>query len=164
MKPNVHKQSLDAALAEAAGLIAERDALDQQVERLNRKIQDLVAAVEGLAPLCGIDAKKEYAYLFPYDMEPEVGFTDAIRKVLSTVPMNMYTAVGVRDELIKSGFDVDKYTNPMASVHTILKRLVENSEVLTYDEEGKTVYCWNPVELYRKRLKDAAKAKKKSKR
>jgi hypothetical protein len=157
---SIHKQSLEAALAEVRELIKERDELDRKVDGLNLKIADLVAAIDGLAPLCGINARTEYPSLFPYEVEPEIGFTDAIRKIFSVVPARAYTAVGVRDELVKSGFDLDKYTNPMASIHTILKRLVATHDVDAFDEEGRTVYVLSPTAILRQRLKRAKKTTK----
>jgi len=36
----------------------------------------------------------------------------------------------VRDRLEAIGFDLDKYTNRLAAVHTVLKRLNQSQEVL----------------------------------
>src|SRR4030095_8159630 len=56
-----------------------------------------------------------------------LGLTDAIRIVMrGGVPM---TPIEVRDRLKASGFDVSKYANDLAAVHTILKRLNESGEL-----------------------------------
>src|SRR5438045_3861677 len=143
MNEHIHKKSLSAALQEISNLIKERDQLESHVERLNKQIGDLTQAVEALGPLCDVDVKKEYPDLFWDAVEPEIGLTDAVRKIMSTRPIEGYSAVALRDKLTESGFDMDKYTNPMANIHTILKRLVRSSAVNTLDDEGRTYYIWN---------------------
>ena len=39
------------------------------------------------------------------------------------------TAVEVRQQLEAMGFDVSKYANDLAPIHTVLKRLTESNEV-----------------------------------
>jgi len=82
-----------------------------------------------------------------------MGLTDAIRLVVrgAGVPM---TPVDVRDRLQAIGFDVSKYANDLAAVHTILKRLNESGELRFIPRApGKHQYIWNrpttPVVLTR---------------
>jgi len=72
-----------------------------------------------------------------------MGLTDAIRLVVrgAGVPM---TPVEVRDRLHAIGFDVSKYANDLAAIHTILKRLNDSGEVrFIAREPGKHQYTWN---------------------
>jgi len=65
--------------------------------------------------------------LLGYQPTVPLGLTDAIRIVMrSGVPM---TPVEVRDRLRAIGFDVSKYANDLAAVHTILKRLNGSGEL-----------------------------------
>jgi len=54
------------------------------------------------------------------------------------------TPVDVRDRLHAIGFDVSKYSNDLAAVHTILKRLNESGELrFLARTPGKHQYLWN---------------------
>jgi hypothetical protein len=56
-----------------------------------------------------------------------LGLTDAIRLVMRTgVPL---TPTEVRERLQGIGFDLGKYANDLAAVHTILKRLNSSGEL-----------------------------------
>jgi hypothetical protein len=56
-------------------------------------------------------------------VKEERGLTDAIRNLLESRPREWFDAVKVRDKLVKDGFDFSGYTsNPLASIHTVLKR------------------------------------------
>ena len=45
---------------------------------------------------------------------------------------------------MKAGFDLSGYSNAMASIHTILRRLEEGGEVEKKEEGLKTVFRWKP--------------------
>jgi hypothetical protein len=56
------------------------------------------------------------------------------------------TPTDVRDRLRAIGFDVSKYANDLAAVHTILKRLNESGELRFIPrghEPGKHAYLWH---------------------
>jgi hypothetical protein len=60
---------------------------------------------------------------------------DAVRLVVSSG--SSWTATGIRDRLEAIGFDLSKYKNPMASIHTAVNRMIENQEMHWMpDEEG----------------------------
>jgi hypothetical protein len=44
--------------------------------------------------------------------------------------------------LAKAGFNLNAYTNPLASIHTILKRLAERGEVTASMNDGQMYYRW----------------------
>jgi len=72
-----------------------------------------------------------------------MGFTDAVREVLKASGGWM-TPTHVKNGLIRMGIDLDaKYSNPLAVIHTTLKRLDDNEEVAkdTHPTAG-TVYKW----------------------
>ena len=48
----------------------------------------------------------------------------------------------VRFRLKSEGFLIEKYQNPLAVIHTTLKRLEEQGEVETIKKDGKTFYKW----------------------
>jgi hypothetical protein len=56
------------------------------------------------------------------------------------------TALEVRDRLVAIGFDVDRYSNALASIHTVLKRLYEAGELTERDRaedpRAKAAYAY----------------------
>lgn len=71
-----------------------------------------------------------------------VGLAASIRATLSTSPRKWFTATEVRDALLKAGFDFENYaSNPLASIHSSLKRLKpEEAEMTTMD--GVMAWRW----------------------
>jgi len=129
-----YRRALDAATREYEELGARRRDIDQRLAELGQTIGTLTRLL-GLTPTV------------PY------GLTDAIRLVVrgAGVPM---TPTDVRDRLVGIGFDMSKYANELAAVHTILKRLNDGGEVRFVPRPGgKHQYTWNrmvtPVVLTR---------------
>ena len=52
----------------------------------------------------------------------------------------------VRDRLQAVGMDLGHYANPLAAIHTVLKRLVESGEAQAAeaDEANRSVYQFSP--------------------
>ena len=104
-----YRRALEAATKEYEALGAQRREIDQRLAQLSQSIATLTRLL-GLTPTVPL------------------GLTDAIRMVVrgAGVPM---TPVEVRDRLHAIGFDVSKYTNDLAAVHTILRRLNGSGEL-----------------------------------
>jgi len=119
-----YRRALEAAILEYETLGARRREIDQRLAELAQTI-NMLSRLLGLAPTV------------------PMGLTDAIRLVVrgAGVPM---TPIEVRDRLRAIGFDVSKYTNDLAAVHTILKRLNESGELRFIPRgPGKHQYSWN---------------------
>jgi hypothetical protein len=117
-----------AALAAA---ISEYEALGEQRRDIDQRLAQLAQTIGTLSRLIGLTPTVP------------MGLTDAIRLVVrgAGVPM---TPIEVRDRLHAIGFDVSKYTNDLAAVHTILKRLNESGELRFIPRApGKHQYTWN---------------------
>ena len=103
-----YRRALESATREYEELGAKRQAVDKRLAELAQTIGTLSKLV-GLTPTVPL------------------GLTDAVRLIMrGGVPM---TPVEVRDRLHAIGFDVSKYANDLAAVHTILKRLNESGEL-----------------------------------
>ena len=103
-----YRRALDAATREYEELGARRQAIDKRLAELAQTIGTLSKLI-GLTPTVPL------------------GLTDAVRMIMrGGVPM---TPVEVRDRLHAIGFDMEKYANDLAAVHTILKRLNESGEL-----------------------------------
>jgi hypothetical protein len=144
MSEDQYRQALETARRELAKLETERAELDRKIERKKQGIL-------GLSQLVSEDDENAPSFM---DLlrtmvgEPE-GLTDGCRAVLRTAGTAL-TPTEVRDGLIALGYDLSGYSNVMASVHQILKRLVASQEaqMIRYDGEpdGKKAYVWsNPL-------------------
>jgi hypothetical protein len=119
-----YRRALEAATREYEALGARRQEIDRRLAELAQTIGTL-SRLLGLTPTVPI------------------GLTDAIRLVVrgAGVPM---TPVEIRDRLRAIGFDVEKYANDLAAVHTILKRLNESGELRFIARGvGTHQYVWN---------------------
>lgn len=124
-----YRTALDAASREYETLLAER-------ARIDARIAQLAQTIGSLMRLC--------------NLQPTVGWglTDAVRGVLRAAGHPL-TAVEVRDQLEAMGFDIARYSNDLASIHTVLKRLNQAGEVdfvpRAHDKPG---YRWRkPVRV-----------------
>jgi hypothetical protein len=103
------------------------------VEEEEERITHLRQSVASLSRLCGE----------AFDDEDEFGLTDAIRMALKAHGGHL-NPQQVRAQIERLGFKTEKYTNVLASIHTVLKRLVIKGEVddSATAGDGKTAYRW----------------------
>lgn len=121
MTTDEYRVALDAAIREYEALGARRRAIDERLAQLAQTIGTLNR-------LCGFVSTVQW------------GLTDACRVVLKGARRPM-TPVDVRDRLDAIGFDLSKYSNSLAAIHTILKRLHESGEVLFVERPGGKFAC-----------------------
>ena len=62
--------------------------------------------------------------------------TDSIRSILAQAGKPL-TAAEIRDRLEAIGFDMASYSNPLATIHTILRRLTEAAEADVQEDRGR---------------------------
>jgi hypothetical protein len=118
-----YRSALEAAIREYERLTRKRAELDE-------RIAQLVQSMGSLSRLC--------------NLTPTValGLTDACRMVLKAAGHPM-TASEVRQQLQAMGFDVSRYANPLASIHTVLKRLCRSREARFVPRPlDKPAYAW----------------------
>ena len=116
-----------------ATAIREYETLGQQRQDIDKRLAEIMQTIGTLSRLCG---------LVP---TVPIGLTDACRLVVrgSGVPV---TPTDVRQRLQSIGFDLSKYSNDLAAIHTILKRLNESGELRFIPrgpDAGKHAYIWN---------------------
>jgi hypothetical protein len=124
MTQETYRAALDAAVREYERAYADRAALDVRLAELQQSISTLTR-------LCGFVPSVAF------------GLTDACRLVLRGAGAPM-TAVQVRERLLSIGFDLDKYENALAAIHTVLKRLAESGEThpIELDDSRSVAYAF----------------------
>lgn len=118
MTSSAYRAALDEAVKEYERAVADRAALDARIAQLQQSIGTLTK-------LCG------------FTPTVPLGLTDACRLVLRNAGTPM-TAVQVRARLSSIGFDVEKYANSLAAIHTVLKRLEESGEAALNEQDDTT--------------------------
>src|SRR5271165_3068681 len=73
--------------------------------------------------------------------EDTLGLTDAVRQAFKTHTTALQPTE-VRDKLQQLGYDLTKYGNMMASIHTVLNRLLAKQEIVRCDVGGKAGFQW----------------------
>ena len=122
-----------------ATAIREYETLGQQRQDIDKRLAEVMQTIGTLSRLCG---------LVP---TVPLGLTDACRLVVrgAGVPV---TPADVRQRLQSIGFDLSKYANDLAAIHTILKRLNESGELRFVPKAftpaggldiAKHAYLWN---------------------
>jgi hypothetical protein len=121
-----YRQALEAAIAEYETLGARRREIDA-------RLSQLAQTIGALNRLCG------FAPTAPW------GLTDACRLVLKNAAAPL-TPTEVRDRLASIGFDLSRHSNPLASIHTVLKRLNRAGELrLLTRSPGRHAYVASPA-------------------
>jgi hypothetical protein len=118
--------------------------LDQR-DQLNRKIENTAELISANANFLPEEERAAQLQKLAEMVAGPPGFTESVRNVLRNVPSQALTAKKVRDLLRSAGFDLSSYTNPLASIHTILKRLAERGEVEVSESSGEVRYRWSKV-------------------
>src|SRR5262245_54393822 len=88
----------------------EFEALGDQRRDIDRRLTQLAQTMASLGRLCG------------YVPTVSWGLTDGCRMVL-IASGRPQTPTEVREALVACGFDLSKYSNDLAAIHTVLKRL-----------------------------------------
>lgn len=143
-KPPSYTAALNDALSELSSLMSERETMEERIETIDRRISRLRRAAFGVALLCdksGVRLSREHPELFPDSGGEDTGMTDAVRQVLKSTNY-FFSAVEIRDKLRFRDYDISKYKNVLASIHTILKRLKDQDEVTEGSRGGRTTYRW----------------------
>jgi hypothetical protein len=138
MLSNSEKDTLDKFLKELGAGQEEQARLAERVHRIESAIRGLLALTD--------DEKEfaEYTERLESILKP-TGLTDAIRKVFRKDPKMHYSATAVQDKVERLGFSLSGYSNSLASIHTILKRLVKAGQIKQVKGATGTLYRASPT-------------------
>ena len=117
--------ALEEAIREYEQLLTERACIDE-------RLSQLVQTMNSLSRLCKLTPTVE------------LGLTDACRMVLKAAGHPL-TAAEIRGQLETMGFDCFRYSNPLASIHTVLRRLCRSGEASFAKQlHDKPAFSWKP--------------------
>lgn len=110
----------------------------KEADRQMAKLRSLIVANANMLP----DDEREK--LIAVSVEASAfGMTDSIRSVFRDSHPAGLTPTQVRDKLTDNGFDLSTQANPMASIHSVIKRLLTAEEIEPVDDgyrwKGKTL-------------------------
>jgi hypothetical protein len=146
-------QALAAARNEHLQLIQQRDVIDAaqadidlKRETVEKRILQLQQTIASLSELTGETVFSKALSRSLHGKIDNLKLADALRKVLQSA--NKYwTPIEVRDALLLQSYDLSGYTNALASIHAVLKRLHESGEVARIaSADGKAMYRWKSFE------------------
>ncbi len=112
------------AQSELKRIIQERLEFEREIEKRDREIAALNQTIRAIAPLIGEKPPE-------IQLDPELaagGMTDCVRAILCKA-VEPLTAAEIREALESLGFEMETYSNPLATIHTVLRRLTESGEV-----------------------------------
>jgi hypothetical protein len=139
-----YKKLLDGELDQLRTLIEERRSLKNRLDAISEDVSRLREGVIGLAALAHVDLKATHPDIFSAPVKADIGLTDAIRSVLMD-SMEFMTPTEVREALFLGEiYPIHQHKNPLASIHSVLKRLADSGQVVVATDEDtkKTVYAW----------------------
>jgi len=141
-------QMLRALAEEREDWLKKRDEAMRELSRLDEVIR---ATVKMLTPE---QKAKCDALLERIDRRP-AGLTTSIRLCFTAAEKEWLTPVDIRDRLVEIGFRFDMYkANPLASIHTTLKRMVPH-EVECKTTGGQKLYRLKTLEQWKAAMKEA---------
>lgn len=108
------KAKLDFVLAQK-----ELGETNRRKAELETRVASLRETVIALGRICGEE----------FDEADALGLTEAIRQTFMASPNLVMTAQNVRDRLEALGFNVAKYGNALASIHTVITRLQRKGDI-----------------------------------
>ncbi len=121
-----YEGALRHAREEYTRLLDQREELDLRLARLRQ-------AIASLAAICGEAVGQE-----------SPGLTEACRSVLKAAQAPL-PATALRDRIAALGLDLSTYSNPLASIHVVLRRLVYAGEArLVPRRGGAPAFAWRP--------------------
>lgn len=120
-----YRQALEQAIREYEHLSKER-------ARIDERLAQLIQTMGSLSRLCRLTPSVQ------------LGLTDACRVVLKSAARPL-SAAEIRERLAFIGFDVCRYANPLASIHTVLRRLCRSGEAaFTPRASDRPAFAWKP--------------------
>ena len=125
------KQKLEAAKMELARLLAEREERDRRIALLRQTIGLLGQSVQEDGSLDRVTSKILME-------QAKMKLLDAVREIIQGFRFDEhFTPLDIKAGLESMYWDVNKYTNVMATIHRTLERLAESGELVPSIKDNK---------------------------
>ena len=131
-----YKQARDRARIELRNLINRRANLDAELSTVNTRIAEVSQAVSALDLLVGDGASKQTELMMEL---AGLNLTDAVLEILRQSETHL-TPMEISTVLRRAKYRLQDYTNPQASIHTMLRRLVQSGQADTITKDGKMAF------------------------
>src|SRR5687768_8042063 len=131
MTDDSYQKAFTSAVAELAELQRQRDEEQKKVDTLDERMDKVRQGALGLAALVDIEfeeIKRDYPRLFNEEHDPKLGITEAVKLALRDSP-NALAPTQIKERVLQISPAVAGHKNPMASIHAVLRRLVDANEV-----------------------------------
>jgi hypothetical protein len=138
MSQEYWKDALKTAQEQLEALRVRLDSLDAEREEIVNEVVQLEQAIKSLSPLAS-DRPLEKINALLIENAAGLNLADACREVLKKNDRYM-TPIEIRNTLDASNFDLTTYSNPLASIHGVLKRMAESGEIEKHEKGGTTLY------------------------
>jgi hypothetical protein len=147
MDDTIFEAALIQVLNRLRALAEEKEQLDRRRAEVDREMAVVRAKAVALNDWINEEPPSDSPLGRLLKQFEEMGLTDACREVLKGSKEAM-TPTEVRDALVRMGYDLKKYKNALASIHTILKRLGSSNGVWTTvrQRDKKVAYKWDTPE------------------
>ena len=144
-----YRQQIGAALRQLLELANRKKEIEQQMS----KLRNLIVANANMLP----DSERA-VFIKQAEDSISAGFTATIRELFRTNPKGLSPTI-LRDKLIESGFDLNSQSNPLASIHSVIRRLLENEEIERYGAADLGIYRWKQATpgILKRRLEENLK-------
>jgi hypothetical protein len=110
----------------------------KEAEQHMAKLRQLIIANANMLP-----EEERGAFINEADESFVSGFTDNIRHLFRVHYPDPLTPTQVRDELLQAGVDLSGQSNAMASIHSVIRRLLEAEEIQRFGAGDLGAYRWN---------------------
>ena len=131
-----YKLARDKARNELRNLLGSRTKLDAELAKVNTRIAEVTQGVAALDLLVGDGTSNQTEVMLEI---AGLNLSDAVRAVLRRADLHL-TPLEIMMRLRKAGYRMSDYTNPQASINTMLKRLVDSGQANTIIKDHKTAY------------------------
>lgn len=119
------------------GLVKIRE-LSKQEKEIKKTILQISRMIEANIDLLPESEQEQLLAAMDDSMVPS-GLTDAVLRVMPTG--KFLSAVDVRSRLLQTGYNLSDQSNPLAGIHTTLRRLANGKKVLMEEQGGKMVFA-----------------------
>jgi hypothetical protein len=142
MRVKSYAKAFDDAIAEIRHLLDKRS-------RINERLFELKETVSVLANSLGQDRNRKEQLMHTLDelsvFKPRLtdAVKDALYSALDSRGHRRLPAIQVKELMEVRHFDFTNFPNPLASVHSTLRRLADQGSIGSTLQMGSTVYFWN---------------------